>query len=201
MDTESLEEYVDTHGLLAAGLVLVFAILLFLFLRNKKAPSVTPSNTETPGANVGVANAVPEYIPYQQTEETINITRNSNNNNNNPINTTNVGPVQQPLPEPMPVPLPTPQPPKPPTLTFPVGVSVPTVTQAAQQAAQPQSRTYVVQGGDTLSGIGAKLGVAWNSIFSANQSNLDNTARQHGFANSGGGHWIFPGEVLTIPSN
>ena len=45
--------------------------------------------------------------------------------------------------------------------------------------------TYTVVSGDTLSGIGAKVGVNWQSIASANGISSPYT--------------IYPGQVLTIP--
>ena len=50
---------------------------------------------------------------------------------------------------------------------------------------QPANSTYTVKSGDTLSGIGSKLGVNWQSIASANGISSPYT--------------IYPGQVLTIP--
>nr|WP_309501183.1 LysM domain-containing protein [Saccharopolyspora gloriosae] len=51
--------------------------------------------------------------------------------------------------------------------------------------APPAPETYVVQPGDTLSGIGAKVGVAWQSIAQANGISDPNL--------------IYVGQVLRIP--
>lgn len=50
---------------------------------------------------------------------------------------------------------------------------------------QPANSTYTVKSGDTLSGIGSRLGVNWQSIASANGISSPYT--------------IYPGQVLTIP--
>lgn len=48
--------------------------------------------------------------------------------------------------------------------------------------------TYTVQKGDTLSGIGSKYGVSWNSIYEANRSIIGNNP-----------NLIKPGQTFTIP--
>lgn len=59
--------------------------------------------------------------------------------------------------------------------------------------------TYPIKSGDTLSGIAAKFGIPdWRILYNANKSVIDARARQAGV--SPGGHWIFPGTVLAIPS-
>ena len=67
-------------------------------------------------------------------------------------------------------------------------VDLPVLTGAAPPPPPPQAppqETYVVQPGDTLSGIGAKLGVDWRAIAQANGiSNPD---------------LIYVGQVLRIP--
>ena len=47
--------------------------------------------------------------------------------------------------------------------------------------------TYTVQSGDSLSKIGSKYGVSWQSIFEANRDKLNDPDK------------IFPGQELTIP--
>ncbi len=49
--------------------------------------------------------------------------------------------------------------------------------------------TYTVQSGDSLSKIGAKYGVSWQSIFEANRDKLDNPDLIH------------PGQELSIPQS
>ena len=62
--------------------------------------------------------------------------------------------------------------------------------------------TYTVVSGDTLWGIATKKlgsGIKWTSIYDANASTIEAEAKKHGKASSDHGHWIWPGEVLTIP--
>ena len=62
--------------------------------------------------------------------------------------------------------------------------------------------TYTVVSGDTLWGIATKKlgsGSKWTSIYDANASTIEAAAKKHGKASSDHGHWIWPGEVLTIP--
>lgn len=56
----------------------------------------------------------------------------------------------------------------------------------SSSAPVPTSGRYIIQSGDTLSGIGAKLGVSWTSIASANNINSPYT--------------IYPGQTLVIPN-
>lgn len=60
-------------------------------------------------------------------------------------------------------------------------------------------KSYVVESGDTLSGIAAKLGLDdWNTdLYQPNKAVFDSIAKQHGFADSQGGSLIFPGTHIT----
>lgn len=63
-------------------------------------------------------------------------------------------------------------------------------------------KTYTVKSGDTLWAIAQKYygaGSKYGSIYNANQSIIESTAKSRGFNSSNGGHWIFPGQVLQIP--
>lgn len=81
--------------------------------------------------------------------------------------------------------------------------SVPVVTAPAPApapAAAPAARTYTIRSGDTLSAIAQRYtGSAgrWPELFNANAGTINSVAASRGKA--GGGHWIFPGTVLTIP--
>lgn len=91
---------------------------------------------------------------------------------------------QKPAPVPAPGPAPTPAP-------------VPSPTPAPATG-----RTYTVRGGDTLWAIAGDFygnPYLYPQIYSANAAVIEQTAQAHGFATSGAGHWIFPGEVLVIP--
>ena len=62
--------------------------------------------------------------------------------------------------------------------------------------------TYTVMSGDTLWGIAAKKlgsGKKWTAIYDANAGTIEAEAKKHGKIGSDHGHWIWPGEVLTIP--
>ena len=62
--------------------------------------------------------------------------------------------------------------------------------------------TYTVVSGDTLWGIASKKlgsGSKWTQIYDANAGTIEAEAKKHGKSSSDHGHWIWPGEVLTIP--
>ncbi len=52
---------------------------------------------------------------------------------------------------------------------------------------EADSTTYTVQSGDSLSKIGSKYGISWQTIFEANRDKIDNP------------DLIQPGQELTIP--
>ncbi len=61
---------------------------------------------------------------------------------------------------------------------------------------------YTVVSGDTLWGIATKKlgsGAKWTKIYDANIETIETTAKSRGKSSSDHGHWIFPGETLTIP--
>ena len=59
-------------------------------------------------------------------------------------------------------------------------------------------RAYVVENGDTLSGIVLKLhlGYGWHTLYQQNMATIEAAARAHGQPNSDGGNLIYPGETL-----
>lgn len=62
--------------------------------------------------------------------------------------------------------------------------------------------THTVVSGDTLWAIAKKYlgsGTQYTKIYEANKDLIESTARAHGKSSSGNGHWIWPGEVLSIP--
>lgn len=62
--------------------------------------------------------------------------------------------------------------------------------------------TYTVVPGDTLWAIAKKYfgsGMKYTEIYNANTSLIESTAKNHGKSSSSNGHWIWPGETLTIP--
>lgn len=64
------------------------------------------------------------------------------------------------------------------------------------------SSTYTVVPGDTLWAIAKKYygsGTQYTKIYKANTDLIESTAKAHGKKSSDNGHWIWPGETLTIP--
>lgn len=59
-------------------------------------------------------------------------------------------------------------------------------------------RSYVVESGDTLSGIAAKLGLAswYHALYQPNMAVIEAAARAHGQPDSNGGNLIYAGTVL-----
>lgn len=67
---------------------------------------------------------------------------------------------------------------------------------------KPKASSYTVKSGDTLWAIAKRFlgsGSKWKTIYNANKSIIEKTAKKHGFKSSATGHWIFPGTKLTIP--
>lgn len=74
---------------------------------------------------------------------------------------------------------------------------------AAGSGANNSGKAYTIKSGDTLSNIAkSKMGKAslWRTLYSANQTVIENAARARGKKSSNNGHWIYPGTVLRIPS-
>lgn len=71
---------------------------------------------------------------------------------------------------------------------------------APAPAPAPARSTYTIKSGDTLSAIAQRYtGSAsrWTELYNNNAATINSVAASRGKA--GGGHWIFPGTVLTIP--
>lgn len=81
------------------------------------------------------------------------------------------------------------------------------VVESSSTRPTQKTLTYTVREGDTLWSIAQKFygsGSKWNSIYLANKSIIEKTARDRWRAagidrGSENGHWIFPGTILTIP--
>ena len=92
------------------------------------------------------------------------------------------------------------------SITYDGTSSVP-VSQSSSNSNDSESTTtktaqYKVVSGDTLWAIAQKYygnGAEYTKIYEANKELIEATAASHGFKSSNGGHWIWPGEVLTIP--
>lgn len=78
----------------------------------------------------------------------------------------------------------------------------PPIKVTALVAAVSGGKTYTVVSGDTLWGISKKFygtGTKYSVIYNANADLIESTAKSHGKKSSSNGHWIWPGETLTIP--
>lgn len=68
---------------------------------------------------------------------------------------------------------------------------------------KPASKSYTVKSGDCLWNIAKKFygdGSKWKTIYNANKSAIEATAKKHGYKSSSNGHWIWSGQKLTIPA-
>ena len=66
-----------------------------------------------------------------------------------------------------------------------------------------ESQSYTVKSGDCLWNIAKKFygnGSKWTTIYNANKSIIESTAKSHGKQSSSNGHWIYPNTKLTIPA-
>ena len=83
------------------------------------------------------------------------------------------------------------------------GTAKQTVAETVQSSTGSGSgSTYTVVRGDCLWNIAKKYygsGAKYTIIYDANVDTIESTAKAHGKASSDHGHWIWPGEVLTIP--
>ncbi len=89
-----------------------------------------------------------------------------------------------------------------------VNTEQPAVVQTPEKPAetsattQSKSEDYVVKSGDCLWNIArAKYGNGskWKTIYEANKTVIEDTARKYGKKSSSNGHWIYPGTKLIIP--
>ena len=64
------------------------------------------------------------------------------------------------------------------------------------------NKTYTVKSGDCLWNIARAFygdSTKWTTIYNANKSVIESTAKKYGKKSSSNGHWIYPGTKLTIP--
>ena len=65
-----------------------------------------------------------------------------------------------------------------------------------------EQKSYTVKKGDTLWGISKQFygtGSKWKTIYEANKTIIEKTAKKYGKKSSSNGHWIYPGCKLSIP--
>jgi LysM repeat protein len=67
--------------------------------------------------------------------------------------------------------------------------TTPTAHTVARHAEATQVRTYTVQAGDTLSGIAARFGIPWKSLYAKNKKVIGSNPNR-----------IFAGQVLKLPA-
>lgn len=63
--------------------------------------------------------------------------------------------------------------------------------------------THTIVSGDTLWGISKQSygsGSQYPKIYNANSGMIEASAKNHGKSSSDNGHWIYPGDVLSIPA-
>lgn len=79
---------------------------------------------------------------------------------------------------------------------------VKTVTKPKATSTVTKNKKYTVKKGDCLWKISRKYygnGNKWKTIYNANKSLIEKTARKYGKKSSSNGWWIYPGTELTIP--
>lgn len=79
-----------------------------------------------------------------------------------------------------------------------------TVTVSNTTKSVKTNKNYTVKSGDCLWNISKKFyGTSnkWKTIYEANKTVIEQTARKYGKKSSSNGWWIYPGTVLVIPSN
>ena len=82
------------------------------------------------------------------------------------------------------------------------GTAKQTIAEAVTETGTGDGSTYTVVRGDSLWNIAKKFygsGAKYTIIYDANIDVIESTAKAHGKKSSDNGHWIWPGEVLTIP--
>ena len=70
-------------------------------------------------------------------------------------------------------------------------------------SATPTSTTYTIKSGDTLWSIAQKClgsGAKYSTLYSLNQTIIEETAKKNGKSSSEGGKWIYAGTVIKLPT-
>ena len=79
---------------------------------------------------------------------------------------------------------------------------VATAKKTATKRTTVKSKSYTIKKGDTLWAIAQKhlgAGSKWKTIYNANKSIIEKTAKKYRKKSSSNGHWIYPGTKISIP--
>ena len=77
-----------------------------------------------------------------------------------------------------------------------------TTSSGSKKRTAAETSSYTIKKGDTLWAISQKFlgsGAKWETIYNANKSIIEQTAKKYGYSSSNHGWWIFPGVTLSIP--
>lgn len=83
-----------------------------------------------------------------------------------------------------------------------VSTKVKTSTTSSSTTSSSSNKTHTVKKGDTLWALARKYygsGTKYKTIYNANKTIIEATAKKYGKKSSNGGWWIYPGTKLTIP--
>ena len=72
-----------------------------------------------------------------------------------------------------------------------------------KRSSKKKGQSCSIKSGDTLSAIARKMtgkSSDWKKIYDLNKDAIEAAAKKHGRSSSDGGHWIYPGIKLTMPS-
>ena len=75
-------------------------------------------------------------------------------------------------------------------------------TSAGTKRPATQSTSYTIKRGDSLWLIAQKMmgsGAKWQTLYQANKTIIESTAKRYGRSSSSNGKWIYPGVVIQIP--
>jgi hypothetical protein len=231
--------FIKQHTALSIGIAFVGALVIYTVFKNKSGGGMGTGTTtaqDLSGLGTDASGNHVVYVPTQTSFSTSNVGADFSNDpnlqsvqtgaiiSNSPVTGVPIAPVQKSAPTqvtnatpspPPPAPLPSPIP-KPPSGGTSTGgvhpVKLPSVPAPISKSLKWMG-TYSVVGGDTLSGIAAKVTaqakaagapgstvVTYQQIYNFNKTMVDGMAKLHGNPVPGGPqNNIFPGETLVIP--
>ena len=79
-----------------------------------------------------------------------------------------------------------------------------TTTTTTTKRPASQKSSYMIKKGDTLWSIALRFlgaGSKWESIYTANKTIIESTAKKRGYTSSNNGRRIFPGVTIQIPNS